>query len=507
MLDDEGERSGERNVGRGSSAASSSHARIRLAIELLSVMATLAQPLPYPGEPSPALDTATPHRHQDGRGPPSQQQWHGQSSGDFYSTTTAPLRDNEPPARQQMGQHDSEASSVLDRGRPKAAKQRTSSLAQVNADGASAGLYSAGAPAAEAGQIAARGGGVGTRGGDGDVAQGAAVRHGGAVAGRPNSFFGVEPPSAATVDGTFPPSSGDMPPATARPARAEHHHERRSSFYGLDAHVQPDSGSSREYSPTPSTQSQRQLPVDQRHRIGGGGSSGSGSGSYSSHEVPHRARYSQAPITSSRSASLYGFSSSTSNDPSPPPPAQLLDQSHLQPGNMASLLSHDKTLELYRQNAKKTNDPDIQFEFCTFVMDVVADLEHSTVMEKMAAGKAVDRSDKSPPSQREIEATHKQQALVAESIALLNKLATRGHVKSSYFLAECYTQGIGTHKVRSFDLSLDASRLDYFFRSCRASATMTRRSRSFSRPANTDMQQARTAQRNASNSAGAPART
>ncbi|BGO89991.1 hypothetical protein NBRC10512_001976 [Rhodotorula toruloides] len=415
-------------------------------------MATLAQPLPYPGEPSPALDTATPHRHQDGRGPPSQQQWRGQSSGDFYSTTTAPLRDNEPPARRQMGQPNSEASSVLDRGRPKAAQQRTSSLAGVNADGATAGLYSAGASAGEVVQTAARGGGVGTRGGDGDVAQGAAVRHGGAVTGRPNSFFGVEPPSAATVDGTFPPSSTDMPPATARSARAEHHHERRSSFYGLDAHVQPDSGSSREYSPTPSTQSQRQLPVDKRHQLGGGGSSGSGSGSYSSHEVPHRPRYSQAPITSSRSASLYGFSSSTSNDPSPPPPAQLLDQSHLQPGNMASLLSHDKTLELYRQNAKKTNDPDIQFEFCTFVMDVVADLEHSTVMEKMAAGKAVDRSDKSPPSQREIEAMHKQQALVAESIALLNKLATRGHVKSSYFLAECYTQGIGTHKgKRDYD--------------------------------------------------------
>ncbi|GEM07049.1 sel1-like and Tetratricopeptide-like helical domain containing protein [Rhodotorula toruloides] len=231
---------------------------------------------------------------------------------------------------------------------------------------------------------------------------------------------------------------------------------RSCSAFSSGSHSSPysiqNSGSSREYSPTPSTQSQRQLPIDKRHRIGGGGSSGSGSGSYSSHEVPHRPRYSHAPITSSRSASLYGFSSSTSNDPSPPPPAQLLDQSHLQPGNMASLLSHDKTLELYRLNAKKTNDPDIQYEFCTFVMDVVADLEHSTVMEKMAAGKAIDGSDRLAPLQQEIEAKHKQQALVAESIALLNRLATRGHVKSSYFLAECYTQGIGTQKgKRDYD--------------------------------------------------------
>jgi hypothetical protein len=40
----------------------------------------------------------------------------------------------------------------------------------------------------------------------------------------------------------------------------------------------------------------------------------------------------------------------------PPPlaPAQLvLDQSHLRPGVQATLLSHERTLELYRANAKK----------------------------------------------------------------------------------------------------------------------------------------------------------
>lgn len=47
------------------------------------------------------------------------------------------------------------------------------------------------------------------------------------------------------------------------------------------------------------------------------------------------------------------------------------------------------------------------------------------------------------------EAKLKQQALVGESIALLGKLANRGHVKSQYFLADCYTQGIGTPKVCS----------------------------------------------------------
>lgn len=47
----------------------------------------------------------------------------------------------------------------------------------------------------------------------------------------------------------------------------------------------------------------------------------------------------------------------------------LLDQSHLKPGHKASLLSHSQTLELYRQNAKKTNDPDLQFEFAAFMVE------------------------------------------------------------------------------------------------------------------------------------------
>lgn len=116
---------------------------------------------------------------------------------------------------------------------------------------------------------------------------------------------------------------------------------------------------------------------------------------------------------------------------------------------MASLLSHDKTLELYRLNAKKTNDPDIQYEFCVFVMDVVADLEYSAMLEKAAAaadGQPFDGTSQAP-SDQEVESKQKQQALVAESIALLNRLATRGHVNSCYFLGDCYTQGIGTYKV------------------------------------------------------------
>lgn len=293
----------------------------------------------------------------------------------------------------------------------------------------------------------------------------------------PDPSYAFPQPSIAIASSSNPLSSGQAPgsfakgysmtqerayPAAAqpvgRPELAPNEPARSSSFGGADGQASfrhtmqayrssPSPGDS----PTRSMQSVRPTTVDRNSKRDS--NSGSGSGSYSSHSFEQngqqsRPRISQAPHTGSRTASLYGFPSSASNsagDSIPPPPAPLLDQSHLQVGDMASLLSHDKTLELYRLNAKKTNDPDIQYEFCVFVMDVVADLEYSTMLEKIAAGEPVDGSQ--PPSPVESEAKQKQQALVAESIALLNRLATRGHVNSCYFLADCYTQGIGTAKV------------------------------------------------------------
>lgn len=354
---------------------------------------------------------------------------------------------------------------ILDRGRPQIPRQsdmhtqaqhhqRPSSFFGLDADAQGADAQDSplgGAPPPSAPAV----GGSSQRG-EYDSAKGPSN-------GRANSFFGVEAPReapAADPASTATPAAAPRNNAPSSVQQADGHPARRSSFYGLDAPrpsavpagVVAASASREGSSPgrdTPSTAS--------HHNQSSGSGSGSGSGSYSSDvhggaAHPHpRARYSHAPYAASRSASLYGGVSS-SNDMEggvpPPPPAQLLDQSHLRVGTMASLLSHDKTLELYRQNAKKTNDPDIQYEFATFTMDVVADLEQSTIMARVARG------EDAPPLPQEVEARQKQQALVAESISLLNRLATRGHVPSCYFLADCYTQGIGTTKVRSDSLAL-----------------------------------------------------
>ncbi|CAH7687356.1 hypothetical protein PPACK8108_LOCUS22134, partial [Phakopsora pachyrhizi] len=102
----------------------------------------------------------------------------------------------------------------------------------------------------------------------------------------------------------------------------------------------------------------------------------------------------------------------------------LLDHSHLKPGDKAKLLNHVKTLELYRANAKKTNDPEVMFEFACFLMDVVKEL----------SGEEEEERDK---DREKMDLTH-------EAISLLQKLANRGHVQSQYLLADCYTKAIGT---------------------------------------------------------------
>jgi len=402
---------------------------------------------------APGLDDSSPvvepsPRHHTSSQPPS-------DPAQFYSTTTEPMRDHDQdravpddprsrpaPTSSSLGS----SGSVLDRGRPQAPRQssqpqhhqqqRPSSFFGVEADQHGA-LAQGGAPGAP--PLAPAVQGATTRARPADSAQSTAV-------GRTNSFFGVEAggprEQQVVVD-------GPAAPTTLPSGQADGHAARRSSFYGLDA-ARPSpvpAGVAAANASREGNSPGRDTPSTLSHH---NPSSGSGSGSYSSDAHPQqRMRYSNAPYAASRSASLYGAGSGEGVDGAfvPPPPAQLLDQSHLRVGTMASLLSHDKTLELYRQNAKKTNDPEIQYEFATFTMDVVADLEQSTLIARVARG------EDAPPLPQEAEARQKQQALVAESIALLNRLATRGHVPSCYFLADCYTQGIGTTKVRSFSPS------------------------------------------------------
>jgi uncharacterized protein len=115
-----------------------------------------------------------------------------------------------------------------------------------------------------------------------------------------------------------------------------------------------------------------------------------------------------------------------------PPAGPILDHSHLRPGKQAALLSHERTLELYRTNAKKTQDPDVQFEFAVFMVD---------------ASKTMPIPTSTPGNVMDVEkAIKKREDLVVEATSLLKRNADRGHMPSQYFLADCYANGIGTNK-------------------------------------------------------------
>ncbi|KAF9935615.1 hypothetical protein BGZ75_007186 [Mortierella antarctica] len=111
----------------------------------------------------------------------------------------------------------------------------------------------------------------------------------------------------------------------------------------------------------------------------------------------------------------------------------VLSHSHLKPGHKATLLSYTQTLELYRQNAKKTNDPELQFEFAAFMID---------------AGKPLE----DPQTRTE---------LFDEAMKLLRKLATNGHAESQHYLAECFASGFAKGKPdfdKAFPLWVQASK-------------------------------------------------
>ncbi|GAA98557.1 uncharacterized protein L969DRAFT_75972 [Mixia osmundae IAM 14324] len=143
---------------------------------------------------------------------------------------------------------------------------------------------------------------------------------------------------------------------------------------------------------------------------------------------PHRKPMS----TGSRAPSIY--------DSQPHSTGPLLDHSHLRPGAKVSLLTHTKTLELYRANAQKTNDPELTFELAVFMLDVARE-----------ANGTDPTSPAGPPSKKLTEEKAKREALLTEALTLLKKVADRGHVPAQAFLADCYTQGIGTKGKQDYD--------------------------------------------------------
>jgi len=180
-------------------------------------------------------------------------------------------------------------------------------------------------------------------------------------------------------------------------------HERRFSFHGSIESESPTSDAA----PAPeSTErlSSSHLTDHARH----------------TRAVSTNSQYTPSPLPSPRIRPHSAGSVSSGSEYVPP--AFLFDNTHLKPGNAAALLSHAETLNLYRQNAKKAVDnPAIQYEFAIFMMDA-------------ARESTLDLNSLSPTQRDE---------LTKEALSILRRLADRGYPQAQYYLADCYTNGIG----------------------------------------------------------------
>lgn len=151
--------------------------------------------------------------------------------------------------------------------------------------------------------------------------------------------------------------------------------------------------------------------------------------------------------------------------PQPPPAPSNIDNAHLRSavGDNASLLSTKKTLEMYRANVKKTNDPTIQYEFAVFMINAA---------QEFATSERDNDSQRqpSPRPARDLESPHRdsstpggsQADLLREARQILQKLSDRSYPYAQYYLADGYASGLFNKGVedndRAFPLFVAASK-------------------------------------------------
>lgn len=126
--------------------------------------------------------------------------------------------------------------------------------------------------------------------------------------------------------------------------------------------------------------------------------------------------------------------------PQPAPAPLVIDNSQLRTvvGSNASLLSSQKTLDMYRQNVKKTNDLSLQYSFAVFLISTAQEQGFDAADTPKKPSKTAQNRD--GPS---VEGTGTEpHELVKEARAILQKLANAGYPFAQYYLADGYASGL-----------------------------------------------------------------
>ncbi|KAI9818973.1 MAG: hypothetical protein M1832_004141 [Thelocarpon impressellum] len=132
--------------------------------------------------------------------------------------------------------------------------------------------------------------------------------------------------------------------------------------------------------------------------------------------------------------------------PQPAPATGSFNNSHLRTavGSNASLLSHKQTLEMYRMNAKKTNDPSIQYEFAVFMITAAQELAAAGPAGMDGGGDAGPRQgrDLDSPYVDNSTPAASQAELLREARQILQRLSDRSYPFAQYYLADGYASGL-----------------------------------------------------------------
>lgn len=271
---------------------------------------------------------------------------------------------------------------------------------------------------------------------------------------RPSSFFGMEPPPeppgrpsdsassyhahASQYDVTEAPSQAARIAAFHRNEIAAANAAAAASAANSSTHGAGASSSAEAYASLPTTATPAPTTTSPPSSIA--------HQSFPNQSTTAMAAGASNSVLPSSASNMGGLGATGATRPAsiaPTVSGALLDHSHLKPGQQAALLSHNKTLELYRQNAKKTNDPNLIYEFAVFMIDASKSMGGDD--SSGGSGPAAGGGGGSGSGHQNKEETAKDE-LVREAIGLLKKIAERGHPDAQYFLADCYANGIGTPK-------------------------------------------------------------
>jgi TPR repeat protein len=138
--------------------------------------------------------------------------------------------------------------------------------------------------------------------------------------------------------------------------------------------------------------------------------------------------------------------------PQPPPvPHAMFDNSGLRSavGSNASLLSTQKTLEMYRLNVKKTNDAQTQYAFALLLIDAAREIGLGE--PNLATGKHSPKLGRDLESPYVETAASSSQDLLREARAILQKLADRSYPYAQYYLADGYASGLFNKGKEDYD--------------------------------------------------------